>query len=169
MLENSAWGLRSRREHCWGYISIYKNTPKKLPHLPPKSWNNLTWWFEEGHNWSIAKVALLRLVLRLHANTSSPGIYWREQPEPFGTMPQEVWYPGKGAKPDCIVQLNCREVCTHASYKTTRIWANFNNGGAKMFLLSVKLWLIANNSKSFVTGVIRINLGLHKCSEIYLI
>ena len=27
----------SRREHCWGYISIYENTPKKLPHLPPKS------------------------------------------------------------------------------------------------------------------------------------
>ena len=30
---NSAEGLRSRREHCWGYISIYKNTLKKLLQL----------------------------------------------------------------------------------------------------------------------------------------
>ena len=28
---NSAEGLRSRREHCWGYISIFENTPKKPP------------------------------------------------------------------------------------------------------------------------------------------
>ena len=38
---------------------------------------------------------------------------------PFGTMPQEPWHPGKGGKPDCIIQLNCGEAHTHASYKTT--------------------------------------------------
>ena len=27
---NSAEGLRSRREHCWGYVSILENTLKKL-------------------------------------------------------------------------------------------------------------------------------------------
>ena len=29
LLENSAEGLRSRREHCWSYIFIYENTRKK--------------------------------------------------------------------------------------------------------------------------------------------
>ena len=33
--ENSAEGLVSRREHCWVYVSICENTPKRLPHLPP--------------------------------------------------------------------------------------------------------------------------------------
>ena len=37
LLENSAEGLGFSREHCWGYISIYENIPKKLPHLHPKS------------------------------------------------------------------------------------------------------------------------------------
>ena len=34
---------------------------------------------------------------------------------------------GKGAKLDRVIQLNCVEMCTHASYKTTRTWKNFNN------------------------------------------
>ena len=29
-----------------------------------------------------------------------------EMADPFGTMPQEHCYPGKGAKPDCFIQLN---------------------------------------------------------------
>ena len=58
---------------------------------------------------------------------------------PFGTMPQEPRHPGKGAKPDHVVQLDCREVCTHANYKTTRTWENFNNRGTKMILLSDEL------------------------------
>ena len=28
--ENSAKVIGWRREHCWGYISIYENTPKNL-------------------------------------------------------------------------------------------------------------------------------------------
>ena len=71
---------------------------------------------------------------------------------PFGTMPQEPWHPGIGTKLDCVIQLNCGEVRTHASYKTTRTWENFNNRGTKMILLSDKLWLIAHNSKSFANG-----------------
>ena len=31
--ENSAESLGSRTERCWGYVSIYENTPKKLPQL----------------------------------------------------------------------------------------------------------------------------------------
>ena len=58
---------------------------------------------------------------------------------PFGTMLQEPWHSGKGAKSDCVVQLNCGEVRTHASYKTTRTWEDFNSRGAKMFLLSDEL------------------------------
>ena len=55
---------------------------------------------------------------------------------PFGTMPQGPWHPGKGAKPDCVIWLNCGEVRTHASYKRTRIWENFNKWGTKTILLS---------------------------------
>ena len=40
--ENSAEGLGSRRECCWGYISIFENTSKKLLHLSPKSCCNFT-------------------------------------------------------------------------------------------------------------------------------
>ena len=68
----------------------------------------------------------------------------------FGAMPQEPRHPRKSAKPDCIIQLNFREVGTHASCKTTRTWESFNNWETKMSLLSDKLWLIPNNSKIFL-------------------
>ena len=87
-------------------------------------------------------------------------------------MPQESWHPGKDAKLDHVIQLKCGEVRTHASYKATRTWENFNNLGTKMILLSEKLWSIANNSKSFANVsklIIRNNLGLYKRSDIYLI
>ena len=90
---------------------------------------------------------------------------------PFRTMPQEPWHPGKDAKPDRVIQLNSGKVLTHASYKATRIWENFNNRGTKMILLSDKLWSIANNSKSFANGsksIIWNNLRLYKHSDIYL-
>ena len=36
------------------YLNIWdENTPKKLPHHPPKSYCNFTKWFKEGHSWSI--------------------------------------------------------------------------------------------------------------------
>ena len=54
----------------------------------------------------------------------------------FGTMPQEPLHPEKDAKRDCIIQLNCGEVSTHASYKATRTRENFNNELTKMILLS---------------------------------
>ena len=31
--KNSAKGLRPSRELGWGYISVYENTPKKLPQI----------------------------------------------------------------------------------------------------------------------------------------
>ena len=40
--ENSAERLASRRQRCWGRVSIYENTTEKLPHLPPKSCRNFT-------------------------------------------------------------------------------------------------------------------------------
>ena len=71
---NSSEGLRSRREHCWGYISIFENTSKNLLYLSPKSCHNFIQWFRKRCSWSIV-VTQLRLVLRLHANTSSPDVY----------------------------------------------------------------------------------------------
>ena len=91
---------------------------------------------------------------------------------PFGIMPQEPLNPGKAAKLDCVIQLNCGEVSTHVSYKTTRTWENFDEWGTKIILLSDELWLIVNKSKSFANGsksIIRNNLSLCKHSEIYLI
>ena len=87
-------------------------------------------------------------------------------------MPQEPWHSGKGAELDNIIQLNCKEVPTHISYKTTKKRENFNNQGTKKILLSDELSLITNNSKSFVIGkksIIRNNLGLSKRSETNLI
>ena len=69
---------------------------------------------------------------------------------------------GMRAKTDRVIQLNCGEVSTHASYKITKTRENFNNRGTKIILLSDELWLIANNSKSFAKGsksLIRNNLG----------
>ena len=91
---------------------------------------------------------------------------------PFGAIPQEPRHLGKDAKPDHVIQLNCREMRTHASYKATRAWENFDNLGTKVILLSDELWSIANSSKSFANGIkliIRNNLGLYNRSDIYLI
>ena len=69
-----------------------------------------------------------------------------------------------------VIQLNCGEVRTYASHKTTRTWENFNNRGTRI-LLSDKLWSIVITSKSFSNeskSVIKNNLGLCKRSEIYL-
>ena len=38
----------------------------------------------------------------------------------FLPLPDAAGHPGKGAKLDCVIQLNCGEVLTHASYNTTR-------------------------------------------------
>ena len=61
----------------------------------------------------------------------------------FGTMLQDPWHPGKDVKPDWSIQVNCREVHTHACYETTRTCKNFNNQGTKVILLSDKLGSIA--------------------------
>ena len=151
-----------RREHCWSYVvSAFENTTKNL--------------VDQGRVQLEHSSQIVKVVSRLHANTSIPDIYWREQLNGrahLELLPQEPWYPGKGAKTDRIIQLNCGELCTHASYKTNRTWENFNNRGIKMILLPDKLWLIANNSNSFANGsksIITNNLGLCKHSEIYLI
>ena len=159
---NSAEALGSRREHCWHYvISVFQNTPKNLVVQGRVQWE---------HSSHIVQVGVEATCL--HFNP------WRilkettEPTGPFGIMPQESWHPGKGAKPNCVNKLSCRKVRIHASYKTTRTWENFSNWGTKKILLSGKLWLIANNPKSFVNGsksVVKNNLGLCKHFEIYLI
>ena len=70
------------------------------------------------HNSQIVKVHVKATCL--HFNP------WRTLKEttepvgPFGTMSQESWYFGKGAKQDHVTQLNCGETCTHGSYRTSR-------------------------------------------------
>ena len=64
-----------------------------------------------------------------------------------------------------MIHVDRGEVRTHASWKRNKKWENFNSQGTKMSLLSDKLWLIANNSKSFPNGnisILRSNLGLCK-------
>ena len=113
-------------------------------------------------------------MLRLHDYTSIPNVYWRKWPNWQAHL--ELCHKN----PDILnrvlnrisfIQLNCREVRTHASHKTTRTWRNFSNRGTKIILLSDELWLTANNFKSFANGsktIIRNNLGLCKHFEIYL-
>ena len=111
----------------------------------------------------------LRSVLRLHATcilneTTKPA-------DPFVIMPQEPWHSGKVAKPDRVIQVNCRKVYINTSYKTTRTWDKFNNQETNIILPSNELWLIASNSKSFLNGskaTTSNNLGLCQHSEIYL-
>ena len=50
-----------------------------------------------------------------------------ELADSFVTMSQEPQHPGKVARLDCVIQLTVGELYTHASYKTTRTWENFNN------------------------------------------
>ena len=76
------------------------------------------------------------------------------------------------AKPYCVIQLNCVGVRTHASCKTTRTRESFNHRGTKMFLLSVELWLITNNSKRIANGAKSISLcnlthTSHLCKWMY--
>ena len=123
--------------------SIFENTPK---HLVVQGRMQLE------HSSHIVKVGVEATCL--HFNP------WRILKEttklagPFGTILQEPWHPGKGAKSDHVIQLNCGKVHTHASYETTRTWENFNNRGTKMILLSDELWVITNNSwRVLRTGV----------------
>ena len=64
--ENSAEGLRSRREHCQSYVvSVFENVPKNLV---------IQGRVQLDHS------SRIRMVLRLHPNTSIPDIYWRKRP-----------------------------------------------------------------------------------------
>ena len=118
-------------------------------------------------------------MLRLHANTLRPNMYWKNWLNWWAHS--ELYYKKHDIwpwhKPNHVIQLNCSEVHTHASYKTTRTWDNFNSQGTKihyellkMNYLSDELWLIANNSKRFANGansIISNNLGFRKCFVIY--
>ena len=75
-IQQRAWGPG---ESASGVTNLSENTPKKFQHLSPSNCGNFTEWFKERCSWSI-EVTWLRLVLRLHANTSSPDVYWRKRP-----------------------------------------------------------------------------------------
>ena len=126
--------------------------------LPPLKILTILLSISSGVQLSIV-VTWLRLVSRLHANTSSPDLYCRKRPNWHAYLELCLRNPD-------IQMLNqmalinsttgkCEQVIkqvlkTHASYNTTRTsWENINNWGTKMILLSDELWLIANNSKSF--------------------
>ena len=159
LLESSAeGGFGSRRKHCWCYVvSVLENTAVNLV---------VQERVQLEHSSHIVTVSVEATYL--HFNPQHIMKETTDLTGPFGTMPQEPWHPGKEAKPDRVIQINSKKVCTHASYKTTRTWENFNKQGTKMILLSDKLWLIANY-KSFVhesNSIIWNNLDLCKHFEI---
>ena len=127
-------------ECCWCYISIYENAPQNCCIFPLKVATTLLSGSRKGtteYSSHIVKVGV-----EATCKHFKPWHILKELTEPagpFGTMPQKPCHPGKGAKLDQVIQLNCREVHTHASYKTTRTWENFDNRRTKMILLSDKL------------------------------
>ena len=107
-------------------------------------------------------VTLLMSVSRLHANISSPDVYWRKPRNRQADL--ELCHRNSD-----ILEMMLNWIAL--SSKATRRWENFNNRETKM-ILSDELWSIANNSKSFANGsksIIANNLGLYKLSDIYLI
>ena len=67
-------------------------------------------WYKEGHSWSIV-VTQLKLVSMLHAYTSIlTYIEENDQPADFKLCHRNPDIFGKGAEPNRIIQLNCREV-----------------------------------------------------------
>ena len=154
MLENSAEGLGSKREHYWSYaVSVFENTYKKLV---------VQGRVQLEHSNHIVKVNVEATCL--HFNPSCRLKETTKWAGPFGTMPQEPRHFGKDAKPGCAIQHNFGKVHTDASHQNNRTWENFNNQGTKMILLSDELWLIAKNLKSFANeskSIIRNNLGLY--------
>ena len=142
--ENSAEGLGCRREHCWSYIvSAFENKTTNL--------------VVEG-----------RVQLEDSSHTSISDVYWRKQ------LNRQAHLELCHRNPDILERVlnQITLLRTHASYKATRTWRNFNSRGTKVILLSDELRSVANNSKSFASrskSIIRNNLGLCKHSEIYLI
>ena len=88
-----------RRQHCWGYISIYENICKKLLHLPPKK--VATTSLSGSSKGTVRNIIVTRLwlVLSLHPNTSSPIIYWRKWPNQLAHL--ELCY----RKPDILERM----------------------------------------------------------------
>ena len=115
--ENSAEGIGSRRDCYWHYVEyVLENKPKNLV---------VQGRVQLEHSSHIVNVGIKATCLYFN-----PWYIPTETTKPvglFGTMPQESWHPGKEANPDHIIQLNCGKVRTHASYKTTKTWGNFNN------------------------------------------
>ena len=133
---NSAEDLGSRREHWWGYISMYENTPKKLLRLPPKVFvttllsgsrkGTIGSWQSHSLSWCQGYILTLQALVYIEGKDQTGRSIWNYA---IGTLTS--W---KRAERDCVIQLNCREVCTYVSYKTTRTWENFIKQGTEMIL-----------------------------------
>ena len=107
------------RERCWSYlVSAFKNTPTNIKIQEREQLKH------SSHINKVGVQAICLLFNPLHT---------------FGTMPQEPWHPEEDDNLHCVIQLNCRKVCTHPSYKTTKALENFNNQRTNMILLLEKL------------------------------
>ena len=96
----------------------------------------------------------------LQANTSFKSWFilkeTTERAGPFGSMPQEPWHSGKGAKAD-LIALSNSTVGKCTPMQVIKQPENLGNCTTKVILLSDKLWLIAViKSRS----VIKNNLGV---------
>ena len=141
LLENAVDDLRSRRETAARVTCIFLR-------LHPKSCFIFRLKLQEVY--LVAQECRWNIVVEVGVEAKCqhfmPQNILMETTKPvgqFATMLHELSHRGKGAKLDHVIQLNCREKCTHASYKTTRIWENFNKWGSKMILFSDELRIIA--------------------------
>ena len=134
----SAWYLKNlcicQKIQLRLWVQVFKYLPKRLLHISSKSCCNFTWWFKEGHSWTIV-FTWLRSVLSLHATTSSPNVYWRKQ----------------------LNRLAHLEICHRNPDILEKVlnWIALSNS-------INELWLIANYSNSFEDGsksILRNNLG----------
>ena len=73
------------QESTAGVTNLYMGMPPKICCIFPINVEATLLWFKEWCSWNIA-VTWLRLVSRLHPNTSSPGIYWRIWPNQWANL-----------------------------------------------------------------------------------
>ena len=92
---NSAEGLRSRRERCWGYVSTYENTPKSY-HISPLI--VAATLVVQGRAQLEHSSHIVKVLVKATCYHFKPWCILKEMTKPagpFGTMPQESWHPGR--------------------------------------------------------------------------
>ena len=100
-------------------------------HLPTHGCFKFTWWLKEGRGLGII-ISQLKLVSKLLAHTSNPGVYWKKQPKQQAQLelcnrnPETMEGVLNRTHPTQLMQVS-----NYASFKTTRTWKRFSNQETK--------------------------------------